>query len=148
MTWYLRERKTMEQRYAISAERLGIPYAEYMTHISAGESWCVGHRGWEPEARFKADHGRPGRLRAYCAVWHSGAAGARRLGISTEEYQAHINAGEKRCAGHHRWEPRENFGPRESAPDGLDNICQEHNRSRAAEGMRRLYWQRKREMAS
>lgn len=143
--WQHRDRKTPEQRYAISARMLGIPFSEYMAHIDAGEAWCIGHKTWEPEAAFKMAADRPGRLESRCAGWRSIEKGAAALGISKGEYQVHVDAGEKWCAGHHRWEPREGFGTRGNR---LDNICREHTNTRAAVSMKRLYWQRKQEIAS
>jgi hypothetical protein len=54
---------------------------------------------------------------------HRIAIGATHLGITRAEYQHHILAGEKWCAGCHAWHPRSEFVRRTSKWDGLDNHC-------------------------
>lgn len=48
---------------------------------------------------------------------------ARRVGVSLEEYQRHVVAGEKWCIGHKAWHPRSAFQVDRSRGDGLKARC-------------------------
>lgn len=48
---------------------------------------------------------------------------ATRLGITVEAYTAHIEAGEKWCSRHQRWQPVGDFGPSRRRADGLLQNC-------------------------
>jgi hypothetical protein len=78
---------------------------------------------------------------------HRMAIAASRIGIPLAEYQQHIRAGLKWCAGHHTWHAggADTFYPRPLSVDGLDNVCKEIVRARARETMRRLYARRRAE---
>ena len=54
---------------------------------------------------------------------HRSAIGATHLGITLAEYQAHIDAGLRRCSACHRWHPFEQMAKRASKREGIDNIC-------------------------
>ena len=48
---------------------------------------------------------------------------ARRVGVSLEEYQRRVAAGEKWCIGHKAWHPRSEFQVDRSRGDGLKARC-------------------------
>lgn len=52
-------------------------------------------------------------------------AAARRLGITPEEYEAHVAAGEKWCSYHKRWEPLRAFGLDANTASGIAYRCLE-----------------------
>lgn len=70
---------------------------------------------------------------------------ASKVGMPFDEYRRHVEAGEKWCCGHHDWHVLGRFATRSALPDGLDNICREIDRERAAPRMRRLYARRRAE---
>ena len=56
--------------------------------------------------------------------------GATALGISLDEYVAHIQQGEKWCSLHQLWQPVEDFGNNRAARDGLSGSCRASWRDR------------------
>jgi hypothetical protein len=56
------------------------------------------------------------------ARWRMSAS---KLDIPYSEYRVHIEAGEKYCCGHRRWESRYEFGRDRRARDGRNNVCSE-----------------------
>jgi hypothetical protein len=72
------------------------------------------------------------RERGPLSIEHRIAIGATMAGVTRDEYRRHVAAGEKWCAGHHDWHPRNAniFYSRPANPDGLDNVCKEIVRGR------------------
>ena len=56
---------------------------------------------------------------------------AKRIGISTEEYRAHIYAGQKFCITCRYWHPRNEFSMDASRSDGLHPSCRASRNRRA-----------------
>ena len=63
--------------------------------------------------------------------------GATLLGLDFEAYRQQIQAGNKWCSGHKRFEPRSGFGRHIRRPDGLNTICRAWDRSSALVRWRR-----------
>lgn len=61
--------------------------------------------------------------RSPLSLAHRIAIGATMLAISEVEYRRRVEAGERHCSGHKDWHPRDAFGKRRTAPDGLDYVC-------------------------
>lgn len=64
-------------------------------------------------------------------LWQKKGA-AKRIGVSEDEYEAHIASGEKWCNGCKEWHSEAAFGPDSSRHDGLAASCQEYRRSQRA----------------
>ncbi|WP_406263515.1 hypothetical protein [Streptomyces chartreusis] len=63
-------------------------------------------------------------------------AAATRIGITVDEYQAHIAAGRKWCTGCKTWHPITAFRRDPSRTDGLSARCQESRNSKARKDYR------------
>lgn len=57
------------------------------------------------------------------------AKGAQTLGISPEEYAAHVSNQEAWCGRHKRWEPSDDFGPDRNRWNGIRDRCREADRA-------------------
>lgn len=86
--------------------------AHVLTRMARGERGLV----YVPPARHTRQPGR----------------GAWRLGISREEYQAHVNAGERWCTACRCWQPVEAFGRNRARVGGLAVACREGSRLQIA----------------
>ncbi len=79
------------------------------------------------------------------------AMGALKLGISVEEYERHVAAGEKWCRACREWQDRSLFYVRRSRPDGLDSLCRARNavdsKPRVSAGRERKKAEKKRRIA-
>lgn len=69
---------------------------------------------------------------------HRMKIGAAKLGVTFEEYRSKVESQLKFCAGHRDWHPRDLFGARATAADGLDNHCRELVNERSREYQRWL----------
>lgn len=70
---------------------------------------------------------------------HRSRIGATHLGITLAEYEAHIEAGERRCYSCRSWRPASEMATRSSRRDGLDNLCLPCSRARARAAMARRH---------